>query len=86
MLLVLLFCVSAEGGGVDRGSQSSVLLAESEIWSELRAIKNMVGEQEVELQTHRDNVASLEKENRGICDVWDGVAMIDNTPNDIILW
>ncbi|KAI4806649.1 hypothetical protein KUCAC02_017464 [Chaenocephalus aceratus] len=26
----------------------------------------MVGEQEVELQTHRDNVASLEKENRAL--------------------
>ncbi|KAI4806647.1 hypothetical protein KUCAC02_017464 [Chaenocephalus aceratus] len=65
VLLLLLFCVSAEGGGVDRGSQSSVL-AEREIWSELSAIKNMVGEQEVELQTHRDNVASLEKENRAL--------------------
>ena len=49
---------------MDRGSQSSVP-AECEIWSELRAIKNMVGEQEVELQTHRDKVASLEKENHG---------------------
>ncbi|XP_033964988.1 complement C1q-like protein 2 [Pseudochaenichthys georgianus] len=64
-VLLLLFCVSAEGGGVDRGSQSSVL-AEREIWTELRAIKNKVGEQEVELQTHRDNVSSLEKENRAL--------------------
>ncbi|KAK5877437.1 hypothetical protein CesoFtcFv8_024940 [Champsocephalus esox] len=65
LLLLLLFCVSAEGGGLDRGSQNSVL-AESEIWSELRAIQDRVGEQEVELQTHRDSVASLEIENRAL--------------------
>lgn len=69
LLLVLLFGLSAtwaqgEGGEGDQGLQTR------NVWDELRALRDMVVEQKVELrntkaelQTQRDKVAALEKEN-----------------------
>lgn len=70
-MLVLLFCLSGtwaqrESGGADQGLQTR------DVWDELRALRDMVVEQrvelrhtKVELQTQRDKVAGLEKENTG---------------------
>ncbi|XP_040921381.1 heavy metal-binding protein HIP-like [Toxotes jaculatrix] len=74
LLLILVFCLSgtwAQGDreGADQGSQTSGL-TRKDIWDELRALRDMVVEQRVEvrqtkaeLQTQRDKVAALEKEN-----------------------
>ena len=74
LLLVFLFCLfgtSAQGEseGADPGLQTSGQ-TERDIWDELRALRYMVEEQKVELtntkaelQTQRDKVAVLEKEN-----------------------
>ena len=73
-LLLLVFCLSgtsAQGvsGGADRGLQTS---GRTDIWDELRALRDTVMEQKVELRntkaelkSHRDKVAGLEKENTG---------------------
>ena len=69
VLVVLLLCLSgtwaqAESGGADNVS--------ADIWAELRALRDMVVEQKVELkftkaelQTQKDKVAVLEKEKSG---------------------
>nr|XP_033495026.1 complement C1q tumor necrosis factor-related protein 3-like isoform X2 [Epinephelus lanceolatus] len=69
LLLVLLFCLSGTSAqGVSEGAES--LQTSGQIWNELRALRDMVVEQRVELrntkaelQTQRDKVAALEKEN-----------------------
>ncbi|XP_074478222.1 complement C1q-like protein 2 isoform X2 [Sebastes fasciatus] len=74
LLLVLLLCLSGtsaeeESGGADQGLQTSGQ-TKRDIWDELRDLRDMVVEQKVELrntkaelQTQRDKVAGLEKEN-----------------------
>lgn len=71
LLLVLLFCLSGTSAEeVSEGAES--LQTSGQIWNELRALRDMVVEQRVELrntkaelQTQRDKVAALEKENAG---------------------
>ncbi|XP_029313437.1 uncharacterized protein LOC115025384 [Cottoperca gobio] len=74
LLLVLLFCLSGtsaqgESGDADQGLQTSGQ-TKRDIWNELRALRDMLVEQKVELrntkaevQTQRDKVAGLEKEH-----------------------
>lgn len=74
--LLLLFCLSgiwAQGDnqGADQGLQMSGQ-TKRDVWDELRGLRDMVVEQKVELrntkaelQTQKDKVAGLEKENAG---------------------
>ncbi|KAM7390618.1 hypothetical protein PAMA_008683 [Pampus argenteus] len=71
LLLVVIFCLSGtcaqeENAGAHEGLQTSGQTSDY-IWDELRALRDMVVEQRVELkaelQTLRDKVAGLEKEN-----------------------
>lgn len=76
LLLLLLFCLSGtwaqgESGAADQDLQTSGLTTK-DIWDELRALRVLVVEQRLEikntkaeLQTQRNKVAGLEKENAG---------------------
>ncbi|XP_071342012.1 complement C1q tumor necrosis factor-related protein 3-like [Trachinotus anak] len=76
LLVVLLFCLSGtwaqdESAETDQGLETSGQTC-ADIWNELRALKDMMVEQRVELkntraelQTQKDKVAGLEKVNAG---------------------
>ncbi|XP_054478554.1 uncharacterized protein LOC129110495 [Anoplopoma fimbria] len=70
LLLVLLFCLSSTSAQVADQDLQSRGQTKSDIWDELRALRDMVVEQKVELrntkadlQIQKDKVAGLEKEN-----------------------
>ncbi|XP_044196170.1 uncharacterized protein LOC122972865 [Thunnus albacares] len=78
LLLVVLFCLSGtrgaqgESGGAHQGLQTSGQTSK-DIWDELRALRDMVVEQRVELrntkaelQTQKDKVVGLEKVNEAL--------------------